>query len=323
MRSVVITKDLKKRFFSKQGLVEAVAGVDIEVFAGEVFGFLGPNGAGKTTTLRMLTTLLPIECGRAEVAGFDVQTSPNEVRRRIGYVSQKGGADEQATGMENLLLQGQLYGLSKEGARGRAEELVERFALQELIRRKAASYSGGQRRRLDLALGLIHGPSVLFLDEPTTGLDLQNRVNLWQYLLDLKAQGVTVFLTSHYLEEIDFLADRLAIIDHGKIITQGTVKELKQEIVGDVVTVGVHAEKIDLATAILSRLPFIREHKRDQEHLVLYVEKGAAALPELIRVLDREKIDAHTLTMTSPTLSDLFLKKTGRSLRDGGERGIS
>lgn len=206
---MITTHNLKKSFTTKNGFYHAVRGIDLNVIAGEIFGFLGPNGAGKTTTLRMLTTLLPIDEGEAYVAGFNVATQSDEVRKHIGYVSQKGSVDINATGRENLLLQGQLYGMSRADTLREAEKLIDLFSLSECISRFPKTYSGGQLRRLDIALGIIHRPKILFLDEPTTGLDPQNRANLWNQILELKQMGTTVFLTSHYLDEVDFLADRL------------------------------------------------------------------------------------------------------------------
>ena len=200
MDRVITTRDLRKNFRTRKGSVEAVRGVSIDVGRGEIFGFLGPNGAGKTTTLRILTTLLPIDSGEAKVAGFDVARQPEQVRRRIGYVSQLGGADEMATGWENLVLQGRLYGEDLDTVRRRAHELAAVLDLTDFADREVLTYSGGQRRRLDVALGVIHDPEVLFLDEPTTGLDPHNRANLWDHIRALRDRGTTVFLTTHYLE---------------------------------------------------------------------------------------------------------------------------
>lgn len=223
MKTIVETKALKKSF----GSFEAVKGVDLSVYSGEIFGFLGPNGAGKTTTLRILTTLLKPDSGEATIAGFDLKKANHEVRKRIGYVSQVGGADRQATGRENLLLQGRLYGISGREVSKRTEQLIEMFTLGECANRLISTYSGGQRRRLDIALGMIHKPLILFLDEPSTGLDPQNRVNLWEQIRQLKGEGATIFLTTHYLEEADALSDRIAIMDHGKITAVGTPADLK------------------------------------------------------------------------------------------------
>ena len=249
-----ITADgLSKSFPSRSGPIEAVRGVSLVVGAGEIFGLLGPNGAGKTTTMRMLTTLLPVGAGSATVAGFDVRRFPGQVRQRIGYVSQLGGADELATGRENLLLQGRLYGAGLTGLRPRIQELADILDLQGFIDRRVKTYSGGQRRRLDVALGIVHQPSVLFLDEPTTGLDPQNRANLWEHLRALGGGGTTVVLTTHYLEEADALCDRLVIVDHGRIVIEGTPRDLKQRVAGDAVVITVRGDDdaVDQGLALL------------------------------------------------------------------------
>ena len=213
--------ELRKRFKSRNGTVDAVRGVSFAVRQGEIFGFLGPNGAGKTTTLRMLTTLLSIDEGQARVAGLDVAREPAKVRQEIGYVSQLGGADNLATGRENLMLQGQLYGRDRGDVAARVKELLDLLDLASFAERQVKTYSGGQRRRLDVALGIVHQPTVLFLDEPTTGLDPQNRANLWEHVRTLRDRGVTVFVTTHYLEEADALCDRVMIIDDGTIVAEG------------------------------------------------------------------------------------------------------
>ena len=215
--------------------IEAVRGVSLQVARGEIVGFLGPNGAGKTTTLRMLTTLLPIDGGSATVAGLDVRRQPGRVRGRIGYVSQLGGADELATGRENLTLQGRLYGRSRADVARRVAEVLERFDLAGFADRRVRTYSGGQRRRLDVALGVVHEPEVLFLDEPSTGLDPQNRASLWDHIRGLRDGGTTVFLTTHYLDEADVLCDRIMIIDHGTVVAEGTPRALKQQVAGDAI----------------------------------------------------------------------------------------
>ena len=236
MENAIEVQDLKKTFRlkGKTAPVEAVRGVTLSVGYGEIFGFLGPNGAGKTTCQRMLTTLLPIDGGAAAIGGFDVQREPHEVRKRIGYVSQLGGADLPATGRENLRLTGRLYGLKPRETEEKIEELGRLLALEELLDRIVRTYSGGQKRRLEIALGLMHEPDILFMDEPTTGLDPQNRANLWTHIRKLKEKGMTIFLTTHYLDEADELADRLAIMDHGQIVAEGTPDALKNQIAADV-----------------------------------------------------------------------------------------
>jgi ABC-2 type transport system ATP-binding protein len=321
--SIISTTDLRKSFAARGGPVEAVRGVSISVAAGETFGFLGPNGAGKTTTLRMLTTLLPIDAGSATVAGFDVARQPQQVRTRIGYVSQLGGADELATGRENLLLQGRLYGASKARVAPRAQELAELLDLAEFADRRVSTYSGGQRRRLDIALGLVHSPAVLFLDEPTTGLDPQSRANLWDHIRALRDQGTTVFLTTHYLEEADALCDRLMIMDHGQIVAEGTPRALKQEVSGDAIVISLRPEAggAERAAPVLRAEPYVRELAAEDGQLRLYVDDGGAALPQLIRLLDQAGIGIRSISMSEPTLDDVFLRQTGRSLRDDGAPG--
>ena len=301
----------------KAGRVEAVRGVSIDVAHGEIFGFLGPNGAGKTTTLRMLTTLLPIDSGTATVAGFDVARQPQQVRTRIGYVSQLGGADELATGRENLILQGRLYGASRAQVAPRAQALVELLDLAEFADRRVTTYSGGQRRRLDIALGIVHEPPVLFLDEPTTGLDPQSRANLWDHIRGLRESGTTVFLTTHYLEEADVLCDRLMIMDHGTIVAEGTSRELKRKVAGDSVVIGLKDESLGRhAAQLVSQEAYVREVNTDDAGLRLYVEDGAEALPQILRLLDSERIELRSISLSEPTLDDVFLRQTGRSLRD-------
>jgi ABC-2 type transport system ATP-binding protein len=317
---VIVTTDLKKSFATKRGVVEAVRGVNIEVAAGEIFGFLGPNGAGKTTTLRMLTTLLPFEQGSAMVAGLDVRTAAKAVRQRIGYVSQLGGADDLATGRENLILQGRLYGLERAEVARRAEELAQVLDLAEFADRRVKTYSGGQRRRLDIALGIVHQPGLLFLDEPSTGLDPQNRANLWEHIRSLRERGTTIFLTTHYLEEADALCDRLVIMDHGEIVTEGTPRDLKREVSGDSVVLSMHddAHEVERARALLAAQSYVREITAETGQLRLYVEDGSAALPQLLRVLDGAHIAVRSMSLSEPTLDDVFLRQTGRSLRDAG-----
>lgn len=324
MKCVIETNNLKKSFTQtekgKKKRIEAVRDVTLSVKQGEIFGFLGPNGAGKTTTLRMLTTLLPIDEGIAAVAGFDLKRHPKEVRRHIGYVSQLGGADLSATGMENLILAGKLYGMGKEEVKKRAEELIDIFDLRELICRNVKTYSGGQRRRLEIGLGIIHQPEVLFLDEPTTGLDPQNRANLWDQIRKLRDMGTTIFLTTHYLEEADELADRLTIMDHGKIVAEGTPKGLKQQIAGDVIALrpkhsGAGINKVQ---GYFANEPYVRETHIEGGTLHIYVEDGTKAMPRIFSLMESKNIVLDTISLSQPSLDDVFLKQTGRSLRDAG-----
>ena len=313
----VVLSNVYKTFSNLKAPIHALQGVDLEVQKGEIFGFLGPNGAGKTTTLRILTTLLPFEKGEVFVSGIDVKKNPQEVRKSIGYVSQKGGADSHATGWENLILQGRLFGLSPQTAASSAETLVATFSLKECIHRLVESYSGGQKRRLDIALAMIHQPKLLFLDEPTNGLDPQSRANLWSKIFELKENGITIFLTSHYLDEVDALADSLAIMDHGKVVAFGTPSVLKKQISGEIITIGMQKNFHEQAIALFgSQKEFLREIRSETQELRLSVDRGAASLPHILRLLDSAQIQFETIHMSLPSLNDVFLKKTGRSLRE-------
>lgn len=313
---MIETQHLKKTFQQRKEVVEAVKGIDLHVREGEIFGFLGPNGAGKTTTLRMLTTLIPPTEGQARVAGFDLLREAGQVRRCIGYVSQAGGTDVTATGRENLMLQAQLYELSRREAEQRTRELLATLEMESFADRTAKTYSGGQKRRLDLALGMVHRPKLLFLDEPTVGLDPQSRARLWDEVRKLQAGGTTIFLTTHYLEEADALADRLAIIDDGRIVAEGTPDKLKQQIAGDVVTLGLENGNLNKAQSLLSQQPFVRELHPGEDTLQLYVEQGETNLPGILRLLDSVGLHVRTVTLARPTLDDVFLRQTGRSLRE-------
>ena len=315
MRELVVeTRDLR-RTFGNDGAIEAVAGVDLRVAAGTIFGFLGPNGAGKTTTLRILATLLPPTSGVARVMGVDVATDPEEVRRRIGYVAQSGGSDPRMSGRGELVMQGRLFGLSGTESRERAAELLDAVDLAEAGDRPIDTYSGGMRRRLDVALGMVHKPGLLFLDEPTTGLDPQARARLWDEVRRLRDTGTSVFLTTHYLDEADALCDRLAIIDHGRIVAEGTADELKRNVAGDVVTIGV-AGSAELVAQLLSAQPFVREAGLADGVVRLYVDDGEASLPLVLRLLDGQGLAPQTLALHRPSLDDVFLRQTGRSLRE-------
>jgi ABC-2 type transport system ATP-binding protein len=321
MTAVIEARELRKSFPGRRDQpIEAVRGVSLQVARGEIVGFLGPNGAGKTTTLRMLTTLLPIDGGSAEVAGLDVRRQPGRVRARIGYVSQLGGADELATGRENLTLQGRLYGGRRGDVARRVGKVLEQFDLAGFADRRVRTYSGGQRRRLDVALGVVHEPEVLFLDEPSTGLDPQNRASLWDHIRGLRDRGTTVFLTTHYLDEADVLCDRIMIIDHGTVVAQGTPRALKQQVAGDaIVLVTRDADTAGLAAAELAGQPGVRDLTVDAAAVRMYASDGAAALPGLLRLLDRAGAPVRSLRLSEPSLDDVFLRQTGRSLRDAGD----
>lgn len=312
-------KGLKKSFHGKknQKTVEAVKGISLTVKPGEIFGFLGPNGAGKTTSLRMLTTLLPIDEGQVKIGKYDVKKNPSEVRRHIGYVGQLGGADMEATGRENLMLSGRLYGMTKNTVQEQSEQLIDLLDLQDIIDRLVKTYSGGQRRRLEIALGILHKPDVLFLDEPTTGLDPQNRANLWEHILKLKDAGMTVFLTTHYLDEADELCDRLCIIDKGIIVAEGTPQSLKREISGDVVSIKPKSEHEDIAY-IFSGDKNVFDIRTEGGKTNLYVRNGAIAMPEIFNMLKARDIELESVSLSQPSLDDVFLKQTGKSLRDTG-----
>lgn len=295
--------------------VNAVKSINMEVADGEIFGFLGPNGAGKSTTVRMLATLLPPDEGSVRIAGYDLGREPTEVRRRIGYVSQAGGTDRWGTARENLVLQGRLHGLTRPEAATRAQALIERLQMDDFADRRAAGYSGGQRRKVDLALGMIHGPGLLFLDEPTTGLDPVSRAQLWDQIRRLRSAGTTVFLTTHYLDEADQLCDRVAIIDKGEIVAEGSPAALKRELSGDVVTLTASSGKSEDAHRLLEPLSIVSEVITGANGtLRLTVNDGERAVPEILKALGEGEITVSSISLTRPSLDDVFLKLTGHSL---------
>lgn len=315
-------ENLKKSFHGKknQKTVEAVKGINLYVKPGEIFGFLGPNGAGKTTSLRMLTTLLPIDEGEARIGEYDVKRNPKEVRRHIGYVGQLGGADLEATGCENLMLSGRLYGIPKKTVIEQSKSLIDLLDLHAVIDRLAKTYSGGQRRRLEIAMGILHKPDVLFLDEPTTGLDPQNRTNLWNHIRQLKSAGMTVFLTTHYLEEADELCDRICIMDQGLIVAEGTPQKLKKEISGDVISIEPKSNQVNLKP-IFSEEDDILDIRIESHKTNLYVKDGAIAMPEILKTLKEKRVELESISLSQPSLDDVFLKQTGKSLRNKEKGG--
>jgi ABC-2 type transport system ATP-binding protein len=318
---MVRARGLAKRFPSRQGPVDAVRSVDIDVAPGEIVGFLGPNGAGKTTTLRMLTTLLSPSAGTATVAGHDLRSQPVRVRSRIGYVPQRGSTSPQAQVGEELTDHGRLHGLPREESGRRGRTLIEQLDLPGTWKRPTGTLSGGQRRRLDVALGLINEPPLLFMDEPTTGLDPQSRANLWEHIRGLRDdRGVTVFLTTHYLDEADSLCDRILVIDHGEIVARGTPAELKRAVSGDRVSLQLsHPDRLAAAREVLERVGGrgqIQVLRAEGDLLDFGVPDAGAALPGLLAGLAAADAGLAGIEVRRPTLDDVFLSLTGRELRD-------
>jgi ABC-2 type transport system ATP-binding protein len=309
-------RSLRRTF---KGGVEAVRDIDLSVGRGEVFGFLGPNGAGKTTTVRMLCTLLPPTSGTASVAGIDVVADPAMVRQRIGVALQEIGLDPVQTGRELLELQCGLYGITGADARSRAEELLDLVGLSEAADRRTKTYSGGMKRRLDLASALVHSPEVLFLDEPTTGLDPASRLTVWDEVRRINSIGTTVFLTTQYLEEADQLCDRVAIIDAGRLVAEGTPAHLKAQMGHDVVTVVLAGADAVQTEAAVAGIPGLERVVTESDALALYVEDGAGSIAEIVRRLDRADISVGAIAVARPTLDDVFLRATGRRLEGAQE----
>ncbi|MFI6575274.1 ATP-binding cassette domain-containing protein [Nocardiopsis sp. NPDC050513] len=321
---MIHTRELTRTFRVGKRTVEAVRGVDIDVHEGELVALLGPNGAGKSTTLRMLTTLLQPTSGTARVAGHDVRTEPAEVRRRIGFVGQGHGAADDQRARDELYAQGLLYGLDRRTARRRANDLLDLLELDGAADRAVTGLSGGQRRRLDVAMGLIHHPRLLFLDEPSTGLDPQSRAHLWERVARLREEfGTTVVVTTHYLEEADGAADRVLVIDHGRVIADGSADALKGRVSGDLVTFTTEdgdaaRTGAKVAERVLSAGTAEVVARAGREPEVRFrVEHGDAALPGLLRALDQEGVVPLAVSVSRPTLDDVFLSLTGRSLREG------
>jgi ABC-2 type transport system ATP-binding protein len=311
-RPMVRVEGLTKTF----GELRAVDGVTFEVMEGEIFGFLGPNGAGKTTTISMLTTLLRATSGKAEVDGIDVHRHPTEVRRRVGVVPQEYTADEDLTGLQNILLCADLYGIPRSDSKPHAMELLKLVDLEDAADRKVSTYSGGMRRRLELASGLINYPKLLFLDEPTLGLDVQTRTAVWNYIRMLKENyGMTLFLTTHYLEEADSLCDRIAIIDHGRIVRVGTPSELKASVGGDVIVVGVAEPGPDISGDIAG-VPLVKSVKKFDHEYRIKAEVGEEASIKVIDLVRSKGLHVTKISLTKPTLDEAYLELTGRSIRE-------
>ena len=309
----IVADGLEKRY---PGDVTALDGLSFSVEPGTIFGLLGPNGAGKSTTVKVLTTLSRPDAGNASVAGFDVLAEPEQVRRVIGTIGQRIAVDVDATGRENLALAGRVNGLGGRPLRERTAELLKRFGLADAADRVARTYSGGMQRKLDVAMGLIHRPRVLFLDEPTTGLDPEARAELWAEIERLtRADELTILLTTHYLEEADRLASRLAIVDHGRVVATGSPDELKAELRGDAIVVELADGPDERAVSVLTRIPGIGESLVDGRSLRARVDRGASAVPAVLSALEGAGIGVTSVTVSRPSLDDVYLRHTGRSFR--------
>jgi ABC-2 type transport system ATP-binding protein len=311
----IVVEDLRKRY----GKVQALDGISFSVAEGEVFGLLGPNGAGKTTTVKVLSTLTKPDSGRAEVVFHDVVREPNAVRRTIGYVPQSSGVDREATGRENLMLQGRIQGMSAKALRRRVDELLELVDIVDAADRVVRGYSGGMKRRLDVALGLVHRPRVVFLDEPT-GLDPEARAGMWEELGRIAdREALTILLTTHYLEEADHLADRLAILSRGTVAAEGTPNELKRSLQGDSVTVELSDGRVHDAREVVAALDGVREVRTEGRMLRSRVDSGARAIPQILSALERSGIAVEAVDSHRPSLDDVYLHYTGRDFRSEDE----
>ncbi len=328
--NIIEVQDLVKVY---PGEVKALSGINFSVGRGEFFGFLGPNGAGKSTTIKILSTLLKKTSGRVSVAGFDVEQGPKEVRKAIGFAMQEVGLDDLSSGMDFLVMQGLLYKLGRKEAKVRAEELLELVGLTDVAKRKVGTYSGGMRRRIDLAGALVHRPEILFLDEPTTGLDPQSRLAIWDHLNELHSQGVTILLTTQMMEEADQLCQRLAIIDEGQIVAEGTPETLKDEMGDDVVRISIGSaigsadgtdsgsgesptqSLYDKALSLVGGQSYVTSSSVDEDELVVNVRDADASAPRLLKLMIENDIEIARLAVSRPTLDDVFLKYTGRTIR--------
>jgi|TARA_B100001750_G_C15445431_1_gene565933 ABC-2 type transport system ATP-binding protein len=311
----VEANNLKKTFKTKQGEVEAVKDVSFQVKQGEIFGILGPNGAGKSTTILMLTTLLRITSGFGQIQGLDVEKQDKDVRKKIGVALQETGIDNLLTGRELFYTTARLWGLSKQDANERATELLELVGISEAADRRVKTYSGGMKRRLDLGLSLVHKPEVLFLDEPTTGLDPGSRRVLWSEIKRLRDDGVTILLTTQYLEEADELADRISIIDEGLVVAEGSPDELKSMVGGDVITFTFNNEE-----SVAKAQSLIEDSEIENNDLRITVENGAEKIPSLFSTLQKNDIEVTSVSANKPTLDDVFLQFTGYRLEGTEEK---
>ncbi len=311
--AAIEVSDLRKTY---RGSVKALDGLNLRVASGSIFALLGPNGAGKSTTIKILTTLSRPDSGEARVTGIDVLREPQRVRRSIGCVAQKSGVDESCTGRENLTLQGQLHGLHGTDLKQRVDTLLERFSLSSAAARVASTYSGGMKRKLDIAMGLIHRPHVLFLDEPTTGLDPEARVELWEEIGRLSAEGLSILLTTHYLEEADRLAQNIAIIDKGRVVAEGTAEALKGELRGDSVEIDLaETASAETVNAALAKIAALSEVQVNGKTVYARAEHGATAVPPMLVALEAAGVRVASVKVARPTLDDVYLRHTGKTFQ--------
>ena len=321
--NIIQVQDLVKVY---PGEVKALSGINFSVGRGEFFGFLGPNGAGKSTTIKILSTLLKKTSGGVSVAGSDLDqsSSSKRIRSAIGFAMQDVGLDDLSSGMDFLVMQGLLYKLGRREAKTRAEELLELVGLTDVAKRKVGTYSGGMRRRIDLAGALVHRPEILFLDEPTTGLDPQSRLAIWDHLKELHGQGTTILLTTQIMEEADQLCERLAIIDNGQIVAEGTPKSLKNDMGDDFVRISLGSATDELnakALALVGDQSYVSGSSVDEDGLVINVQDGDASAPRLLKLLIENDIEIARLAVSRPTLDDVFLQHTGRNIRGDSADG--